>query len=87
MKKAILAAVFIIAISGFAAAQSTSAKLAARQQKTIVKKVPSSKKNTTVLKQETSANAKSDSAVLLIMPAIKDLDTTALPRIKKEEEL
>jgi hypothetical protein len=88
MKKVILAAVFIIAISGFAAAQSTSAKHASNQQgKATVTKGSATKTNakSTVLKQETSASAKSDSTVKLILLAPKPSDTTALPKVKNED--
>ena len=64
MKKIILAAAFIIAISGFAAAQSTSTKQVTRQGKEkAVKKSATAKNNskTTALKQESLATAKSDS--------------------------
>lgn len=89
MKRVILAAVFIVAMSGFAAAQSTSAKQqATKQKKVTVKKSVSIKSNTkhTVLKQEASANAKSDSTVKLLLPVPKIPDTTALPVIKKGQE-
>lgn len=88
MKRVILAAAFIAATSGFAAAQSTSAKQATKQEKATVKKgtpVKTTNKNT-VLKQEASANAKSDSTVKLILPVPKPKDTTALPDVKKGDE-
>jgi hypothetical protein len=87
MKRVILAAAFIVAISGFAAAQSTSAKPASSQQKAIVKKGPAVKNTTksTVLKQETSANAKVD-AVKLVLPAPPAIaDSTAMPAVTNKE--
>jgi hypothetical protein len=85
MKRVILAAALTVMISGFAAAQSSSAKQATKQEKATVKKAPakfSSKK--TVLKQEASSNAKSDSAVKLRLPVPKD--TTTIPVVKNEQE-
>lgn len=89
MKRVILAAVFIVAISGFAAAQSTSAKQATKKEKTTVKKAVPVKQNAKhiVLKQEDSANAKADSTIKLVLPVPKISDTTALPPVKKEEQL
>jgi hypothetical protein len=90
MKRIILAAVFVVAISGFAAAQSTSAKPATKKsQTTSVKKgttVKPGAKNT-VLKQETSANAKSEPAtVKLVLPIPQAIpDSTAMPRVKNED--
>jgi hypothetical protein len=90
MKRVILAAVFVIAISGLAAAQSTSAKQATKKgQTTTVKKGSAVKPGTknTVLKQEASANAKGDSAVKLILPAPKAIpDSAAIPKVKNEQE-
>jgi hypothetical protein len=89
MKRVILAAAFIITISGFAAAQSTSAKQATKQVKgTTIKKGTPLKKNSKniVLKQEASATAKSDSAIKLQwqMPAVAD--SIALPKVKKDQQ-
>lgn len=89
MKKVILAAAFIVAIGGFAAAQSTSAKQATKQVKgTTIKKGTPIKKNSgnTVFKQEASATAKGDSAIKLQwqMPAVAD--SIALPKVKKDQE-
>jgi hypothetical protein len=89
MKKIILTAAFVVALSGFAAAQSTSTKPAAKQQeKATVKKGPASTENNgnTVLKHETSANAKSDSAVKLVLLPVDPVDTTAaLPKVKNKD--
>ena len=88
MKKLILTAVLTIAISGFAAAQSTSSNQAAKQEKATVKKGPATKTNnkSTVLKQETSANAKTDSTVrLVLVPPIAVDTSAALPKVKNEE--
>lgn len=89
MKRVILAAVFIVAISGFAAAQSTSAKQATKQGKVTVKKGVSVKQNAKhiVLKHDDSANAKSDSTIKLVLPVPNISDTTALPAVKKDQEL
>lgn len=88
MKKYILSAALIIFMSGFAAAQSTSTKQATKPQekatiqKGVVEKKVSSKK--TVLKQESSANAKYDS-VKLIMPVPNFVaDSLAMPKVKNE---
>jgi hypothetical protein len=89
MKRVILAAVFVIGISGFAAAQSTSAKPATKKSQTAtVKKgttvIPGAKK--TVLKQEASANAKSETVVKLVMPIPQAIpDSTAMPKVKNED--
>jgi len=87
MKKIILSAAFVVAISGFAAAQSTSAKPATKQEKATVKKGAANTENkNTVLKQETSANAKSDSAVKLVLPPPNPFDTTAaMPKVKDKD--
>lgn len=88
MKRVILAAVFIVAISGFAAAQSTSAKQVSKPLKATVKKSVPAKNNTnTVLRHDDSATAKSDSTIKLVLPIPKISDTTALPTVKKDEEL
>lgn len=87
MKRVILAAVFIVAISGFAAAQSTSAKQATKPGKATVKKsVPVKSNANTVLRHDDSATAKSDSTIKLVLPVPKVSDTTALPTVKKDEE-
>ena len=88
MKKIILTAAFVVALSGFAAAQSTSAKPAAKQEKAPVKKGPAStdNNNNTVLKHETSGNAKSDSPVKLVLFPVNPVDTTAaLPKVKNKD--
>jgi len=88
MKRVILAAAFIVAIGGCAAAQSISAKsTSTKEQKAPVKKqdAKTSSKNT-VLKQETSANAKADSSFKVVLPLQKPSDTTAMPALKKSEE-
>jgi hypothetical protein len=88
MKRVILAAVFVVTISGIAAAQSTSAKPATKTgQTTTVKKTSTAKPSTknTVLKQETSANAKSETTVKLTVPAPQAIpDSTAMPKVKDE---
>lgn len=89
MKRVILAAVFVVAISGFAAAQSTSAKPATKKsQTTTVKKgtaVKPGSKNT-ILKEEASDNAKSETVVKLVMPIPQAIpDSTAMPRVKNED--
>jgi hypothetical protein len=86
MKRVILAAVFIVAISGFAAAQTTSAKPATKQGRATVKKVPKVNTNM-VLKQEASANAKADSTIKLILPVPSiPADSTAMPVVKNDQE-
>ena len=84
MKRVILAAVFIVTISGFAAAQSTSAKSSSKQVKTTtVKRTSTSNSKQAVLKQENSSDAKSDVPVKLLltpMPAVSD--STAMPVVK-----
>lgn len=85
MKRIILAAAFTLAISGFAAAQSTSTKPAS--QKAIVKKGPALKTSSknTVLKQEESSSAKQD-AVKLVLPMPATIaDSTAMPAVKNDE--
>lgn len=88
MKRVILAAVFVVALSGFAAAQSTSAKPATKKSQTAtVKKGSTAKPVTkkTVLKQETSANAKTET-VKLVLPVIQAIpDSTAMPKVKTED--
>ncbi len=88
MKRVILAAVFVVALSGFAAAQSTSAKPATKKSQTAtVKKGSTAKPGTkkTVLKQETSANAKTET-VKLVLPVIQAIpDSTAMPKVKTED--
>ncbi len=88
MKRVILAAVFVVALSGFAAAQSTSAKPASKKSQTAtVKKGSTAKPGTkkTVLKQETSANAKTET-VKLVLPVIQAIpDSTAMPKVKTED--
>ncbi len=86
MKKIILTAAFLVALSGFAAAQSTSAKPATKQEKVTAKKGPANTDNNTVLKHETSGNAKSDSAVKLVLLPVHPVDTTAaLPKVKNKD--
>jgi hypothetical protein len=88
MKKILLTAAFVVAISGFAAAQSNSAKPATKQEKATVKKgsANNTEKKKTVLKQETSANAKTDGAVKLVLLPPNPVDTTAaLPKVKDND--
>lgn len=89
MKKVILAALFTIAISGFAAAQSTSAKPAPKKSQTTSAKKNSTVKpasKSTVLKQEASAEAKSATAVKLVVPQPQAIpDSTAMPKVKNED--
>jgi hypothetical protein len=90
MKRVLLAVVFMIAISGFAAAQSTSAKPPTKKsQTTTVKKGSAVKPNSknTVLKQEAVANAKSENAtVILVMPKPQTIpDSTTMPKVKNED--
>ena len=88
MKKYILSAALIIFISGFAAAQSTSTKQATKpQEKATIQKGVAQKKvsaGKTVLKQESSANAKNDSVKLVIPPPSVVADSLALPKVKNE---
>jgi hypothetical protein len=89
MKKGILAVAFILVICGYAAAQSTSEKSATKkEEKATVKKGPAAKINNdkkTVLKQEASANAKSDSTVRLILPVDKTpVDSAVVPKVKHD---
>lgn len=86
MKRVLLAFAFAFGFCSFATAQ-TSAKPATRKPSSIVSKSSTVKKNkTTVLKQEDSANAKSDSVFKLSLPVQKiEPDTTAVPVVKKEQ--
>ena len=87
MKRVILAAVFMVVISGFAAAQSTSAKPTSnKNEKAVVKKDTKTSSKNTVLKQETSANAKADSTVKVVLPLPKPVDTMSMPPVKKSDE-
>lgn len=87
MKRVILAAAFVVAISGFAAAQSTSAKTTStKNEKAVVKKDTKKSSKNTVLKQETSANAKADSTVKVVLPVPKPVDTISMPPVKKSDE-
>ena len=87
MKRVILAAAFVVAINGFAAAQSTSAKTTSnKNEKTVVKKDTKKSSKNTELKQETSANAKADSTVKVVLPAPKPIDTSSMPPVKKTDE-
>jgi hypothetical protein len=88
MKKIILTAALVVALSGIAAAQSTPAKPATKQEKVTVKKgtANTDNNNNTVLKHETSGNAKSDSAVKLVLLPVHPVDTTAaLPKVKNKD--
>lgn len=90
MKRVIISAACVLLISGYAAAQSTSAKKAtSTEEKATVKKATAPKTESgqkTVLKQEASANAKSDSAAKLVLPIPKfPVDTTSLPPVKKKD--
>ena len=87
MKRVILAAALVVAISGFAAAQSTSAKTTSnKNEKAVVKKDTKNTSKNTVLKQETSANAKADSTVKVVLPLPKPIDTSSMPPVKKNDE-
>ncbi len=91
MKKVIISAALVLLVSGFTAAQSTSAKQATtkKEKATTVKKgtAPKIDPSKTVLKQETAANAKSDSSVKLVLPVpIFPADSTSLPVVKKDDE-
>ncbi len=88
MKRVMLAAAFVVAIGGFAAAQTSSAKSATKKQTTGTKTSVLKAKNSkgTVLKQEDSADAKSDSTFKLLLPVQKfELDSTTIPVVKKVE--
>jgi hypothetical protein len=90
MKKLICSAAFILAISGFAAAQSSAKPVVKKETKASTQKSPAVKKNSTkntVLKQETSANAKNDTGRLILPIPKFALDTTAVPIVKNEQEL
>lgn len=88
MKKYILSAALIICISGFAAAQTSSTKQATKpQEKATIQKGIVQKKagsNKTVLKQESSANAKNDSVKLILPVQSFVADSLALPKVKNE---
>ena len=91
MKRVIISAALILFVSGYAAAQSTSAKKATnKEEKATVKKGTAPKTDTTtktVLKQEASANAKSDSSIKLVLPVPKfPVDSTLVPAVKKGDE-
>ena len=87
MKRVILAAAFVVAISGFAAAQSTSAKTTStKNDMAVVKKDTKKSSKNTVLKEETSANAKADSTVKVVLPVPKPVDTISMPPVKKSDE-
>lgn len=91
MKKVIISAALVLLVSGFAAAQSTSAKQATtkKEKATTVKKgtVPKIDPSKTVLKQEAAANAKSDSSMKLVLPVpVFPEDSTSLPVVKKDDE-
>jgi len=88
MKKYILSAALIICISGFAAAQTSSQRKATKpQEKATIQKAIVQKKGTsnkTVLKQESSANAKNDSVKLILPVPNFFADSLALPKVKNE---
>ena len=91
MKRVIISAALILLVSGYATAQSTSAKKATnKEEKATVKKGTAPKidpNNKTVLKQEASANAKSDSSIKLMLPVPNfPVDSTLLPIVKKDDE-
>lgn len=90
MKKIIFSAAFIFIIGGYAVAQNSSTKskqASTKEEKATVKKGAAQKKNTntkTVLKQESSSNAKSDS-VRTKLPVPKNIvgpDSTSYPMNK-----
>jgi hypothetical protein len=89
MKRVIISAACILLISGCAAAQSTSAKQPVKKEATL-KKATAPKidvNDKTVLKQEASANAKSDSSVKLLLTIPNfPVDSTAVPIVKKNDE-
>ena len=90
MKKLIVSAVLILLFSGFAAAQSSAKPAAKKETKVSTQKNTAAKNNSnknTVLKQETSANAKNDSGRLILPIPKFALDTTAVPVVKNEQEL
>ena len=82
MKKCILSAVFVIAISGYAAAQNTAGKTAspAKAQKE-VKKGSVAKKETT----DKKASVKAETAVLKLPVDLPPADTTSIPKAKNEQ--
>jgi hypothetical protein len=87
--KRVLFAALTIAMSTFAAAQSTSAKPATKpQEKTTVKKSTAAKSNKSVtLKQETAANARTDLSLRPLLPLANfTADTTAIPAVKKDQK-
>jgi hypothetical protein len=90
MKRVIISAAFLLLISGYAAAQSTSAKQATTPQKKVQAKKGAAIKNDpkkTVLKQEASADAKSDSSVKLVLPIPKfPVDSSSVPVVKRDQE-
>jgi hypothetical protein len=88
MKRVILAAAFIVAMSGFAAAQSTSAKSTSTPpSKTTAKKQDSKTgSKSTVLKHETASDAKADSNFRVVLPPPTASDTTAMPAVKKSDD-
>jgi len=90
MKKLICSAALILMISGFAAAQSSAKPAAKKETKVSTQKNTAVKNNSnknTVLKQETSANAKNDSGRLILPIPKFVLDSTAVPVVKNEQEL
>ena len=91
MKKVIISAALVLLVSGFAAAQSTSAKQATTRQgkATTIKKgtAPKIDPSKTILKQEASANAKTDSSVKLLLPIPTfPVDSMSLPVVRKDNE-
>jgi cytochrome oxidase Cu insertion factor (SCO1/SenC/PrrC family) len=90
MKKLIFSAALILTVSGFTAAQSSAKPAAKKEAKVSTHKVFSVKNNSnkkTVLKQETSANAKNDSGRLILVVPRFPLDTAAVPMVKNDENL
>lgn len=89
MKKWILSAVFILAVAGYAAAQPAPKKSAPKKEVTTTLKKGTTKNNPgrkTVLKQESSSTAKSDSVIKIKIPLPKFPDDSTLPPVKKNDQ-
>jgi hypothetical protein len=82
MKKWILSAAFIIALSGYAAAQATSSEAASKTAEKAVKKEPVKKtgtaKKTTVKKEATVQPTK-------LPIALAPIDTVGIPKGKNDQ--
>lgn len=89
MKRVIISAAFILALSGLAAAQSTSSKHAPKKEtKGQVARHPVVKENTRNMlpRQEASPYSKSDTSARLILPKPTFVsDTTAMPVVKNDQ--